>query len=226
MKKNNLKLLLLAGCLALLCIAVVNNLGERRESIRTEEKIFLRLKKNTGPIIRGFQFSNYHKGRKALYIKAAKFSVEKKKIGLFRLSPFKIARFRDAEIEFYGVTGRHTEKENSPRKPLSHPENSAPAGIQKSFRGLLSPETLPTQAMKGSVSAICEPIKIILYLNDAPVTMIQAEKAIVDPRRRSLILRKNIQVTSGNLNLSTDRLVIYPETGLFEMESKYVLKTQ
>jgi lipopolysaccharide export system protein LptA len=80
--------------------------------------------------------------------------------------------------------------------------------------------------LKGSVSAICEPVKINLYLNDAPVTVIQAENAIVDPRRRRMILRDNVQVISGISELSTNRLAIYPETGLFEVDHRYVLKSQ
>jgi lipopolysaccharide export system protein LptA len=85
---------------------------------------------------------------------------------------------------------------------------------------------LPPLALKGSVSAVFEPVQINFYIDDAPRTMIKAQKAIVDPRRRRMILQKDVQVNSGALNLSTDRLVIYPETGLFEIEKNYVLKTQ
>jgi len=196
--------------LALISSVVLISIKERPESNQAEEKIFLRLKKNSGPIIRGFQYSNYHKGRKALNIRAAKFSVEKKKIGIFKLSPFKVVRFRDAEIDFYGKNEQPDEKKNQPPTPSTSKDNSAAIMNNISFKGILSPEMLPPQALKGSVSAICEPVKINLYLNDAPRTMIQAEKAIVDPRRRRMILWKNIQVISGALNLSTDRLAIYP----------------
>ena len=85
---------------------------------------------------------------------------------------------------------------------------------------------MPPSALKGSVSAICEPVKITLHLDDAPVTRIQAEKAIVDPRKRRMILLDNIQVTSGTSKLFTNRLAIYPETGLFEINNKYVFETQ
>ena len=85
---------------------------------------------------------------------------------------------------------------------------------------------IPPSDLKGSVSAICEPVKINLYLDDTPVTGIKAETAIVDPLRRRLILRDTVRVTSGSSLLSTDRLVIYPETGLFEVNNKYVLETK
>ncbi len=82
---------------------------------------------------------------------------------------------------------------------------------------------LPPPALKGSISAICEPVKLNLYLEDNPVTMIYAEKGVVDPRRRRMIFHRNILVTSGGATLSTDRLAVYPETGLFEIENDYVL---
>jgi len=226
MIKNHLKLILTLISLAIISSVVLIGIIKRPDSNQTEEKIFLRLKKNSDPIIRGFQYSNYYKGRKSLSIKAAKFSVEKKKIGIFQLSPFKVVRFRDAEIDFYGENEQPDEKKNQPRTPSTRKDNSATIMNNTSFKGILSQELLPPQALKGSVSAICEPVKINLYLNDAPVTRIQADKAIVDPRRHRMILWKNIQVISGTLNLSTDRLAIYPETGLFEIENKYVLKTQ
>ena len=225
MNSRTLKLFAVIG-LALITGVVFLRMNETSKSYEAEEKIFIRLKKNTGPIIRGFQYNNYHKGRKALNIKAAKFSIEKKKIGIFKLSPFKVARFRDAEIDFYGETDQPDDKTSQPRKALSGSENGAAIRNDIAFKGILSQEMMPPSVLKGSVSAVCEPVKINLYLNDALVTMIQAEKAIVDPRRRRMILRKNIQVTSGASHLSTNRLAIYPETGLFEIENNYVLKRQ
>ena len=212
-------------CLALVGGVVLINNSETSKSAQTEKNIFRQLNRNTGPVVKGFQYSKYLKGQKALSIKAAKFSVEKKKISIFKLSPFKVVSFRDAEIDLYGVTDRIDKKKNQLLNPaIGKDDISGRNDI--SFKGVLSQEILPPSALKGSISAICEPVKINLYLDDARVTTIQAEKAIVDPRRRRVILRNNIQVTSGSLNLSTDRMTIYPEEGLFEAEDKYVLITQ
>ena len=41
-----------------------------------------------------------------------------------------------------------------------------------------------------------------------------------------MILYNNIQVKSGPLSLTTDRLSIFPEKGLFEIDDKFVLQTQ
>jgi hypothetical protein len=214
------------GSLALALIAAFINIKAKQKSVQAEKEVFLRLKKNTGPVIRGFQYSNYHEGKKALNIRAAKFSIEKKKVGLFKLSPFKIACFRGAEIDLFGERHQHGNEKRSPRNKSANNVRTAAGGKDISFKGLLSQETLPTNALKGSVSAICEPVKINLYMDGVLVTSIQAEKAVVDPRRRRMILKKNIQAESGDTNLSANRLAIYPEKGVFEIENEYVLKKQ
>lgn len=223
---KNVKVTFILISLALLTGVILHRINERSESIQADEKTFLRFSKNTGPIIRGFRYSKYHEGRKALNIKAAKFSIEKKKIGIFKISPIKVARFRDAEIDFFGRTNQPDDKTSQPHKALSGSENGAAIRNDIAFKGVLSQEMMPPSALKGSVSAICEPVKITLHLDDAPVTRIQAEKAIVDPRKRRMILLDNIQVTSGTSKLLTNRLAIYPETGLFEIDNKYVFQTQ
>ena len=225
----NIKIPILAFILVCLFLAggfILNGISHRNRLVQEDRIAYLRINRSAGPIMKGFQYSTYHEGRKALSIKAAKFSVEKKKIGIFQLSPFKVARLKDAEINFYTTRVRSDEKESQPPNP-NVAKDEIIRGVQEvSFKGVLTQEMLPPTELSGSVSAICEPVRINLYLDGVRVTMIQAEEAVVDPRRRRMILRNNIQVTSGMLNLSTDRLEIYPETGLLEADNKYVLKSQ
>jgi hypothetical protein len=186
---------------------------------------FLRVKKNTGPIFRGFRYSKYNEDKKILTIKAAHFSVEKKKVGVFRLSPFKYARFRGAEIDLFGETVQPNKGRSQPRIASIDKQSRHPKKNEISFKGVISRDTMPPSMLKGANSAICEPIKIKLYLADSLITKIQANKAIVDPRMHRMILRDSIQVTSGSSHLSTDRLTIYPESGVFEVDNYYVLKS-
>lgn len=227
----NIKIPILAFILICLFLAggfIFNGISHRNRLAQEDQMAYLRINRSAGPIMKGFQYSTYHDGQKALSIKAAKFSVEKKKIGIFQLSPFKVARLINAEINFYTKTGRSDAMKNQPPGPINSRDEILRNAQEVSFKGILTQEMLPSAELRGSVSVICEPIRINLYLDDAPkpVTMIQAGEAVVDPRRRRMILRDNIQVTSGALNLSTDRLAIYPETGLLEAESRYVLKSQ
>ena len=66
--------------LALITGVILHSTNERSKSLLAEEKIFLRFRKNAGPIMRGFEYSDYNEGKKSLSIRAAKFSVKKKKI--------------------------------------------------------------------------------------------------------------------------------------------------
>jgi len=162
--------------------------------------------------IRGFHFSGHHEGRKAITIKAAKFSVEKKKIGIFRLSPLRAARFRGAEIDFY-VNNDQSAAGSQDKKDIT-------------IKGLFSKETIPVSLLKGATSAIFEPVKINFCVDDTPVTEIRAKTATFDPRRRRIVMHGDIFATAGFNQLSTNRLMIYPEKGIIEVNNKFVLKTQ
>jgi len=190
-----------------------------------DERQFLRFKKNAGPIFRGFKYSKFKENEKVLTIKAAHFSVEKKKVGIFKLSPFKYARLRGAEIDLFGETVQPDKIRSQSRSASMNQEESHPLNNEISFKGAISKDSMPPSMLKGTNSAICESIKVNLYLDDSPITRIQADAAIVDPRRRRMILLNSIQVISGSSHLSTDRLTIYPESGVFEVDNYYVLKT-
>jgi len=162
--------------------------------------------------IRGFRFSGYHEGRKALTIKAARFSIEKKKIGIFKLSPLRAARFRGAEIDFY-VNNDPSNEGLTDKKDVN-------------IKGLFSKETIPASLLKDSTSAVFEPVKINFCLDDAPVTEIYAKRATIEPLKRRIVLAGKIVATAAPNKLSTDRLMIYPEKGRIEVSNKFVLKTE
>jgi hypothetical protein len=159
--------------------------------------------------IRGFRFSGYHEGRKALTIKAARFSIEKKKIGIFKLSPLRAARFRGAEVDLYLDNIQHAD--GSPNQKLMI------------VKGLFSEETMPVSVLKGVTSMIFEPIKINFYSDDTSVTEIHARKATLDLRQRRVVLQGKILATSALNQLSTKRLLIYPEKGIIEVNDNFVL---
>jgi hypothetical protein len=169
-------------------------------------------RKKKDPTIKGFRFSGYHEGQKAITIKAAKFSVEKKKIGILKLSPLRTARFRGAEIDFHVTTDSSAEG--------SHDKKEA------AIKGVFSKETIPASLLKGAASVIFEPVKINFYLDDTPVTEIHAKKASIDPLQRRIVLKGKIVATAAPNRLSTNRLMIYPEKGIIEVNNNFVLKTQ
>ena len=107
----------------------------------------------------------------------------------------------------------------------------ADAGAQNkkdiTIKGLFSEETIPTSLLKGATSAVFEPVKINFCLLDGkPVTEIHAKRATFDPRRRRINMDGKILATASFCELSTNRLMIYPEKGIIEVNNKFVLKTQ
>jgi hypothetical protein len=162
--------------------------------------------------IRGFRYSGYHEGRKAITIKAARFSVEKKKVGIFKFSPLRAARFRGAEIDFH--VHSNPSVEGSPDKKAA------------TVQGLFSKDTLPVSLLKGATSAVFEPVKINFCLDDTPVTEIRAKKATFDPRQRRIVMQGDIFATANSNQLSANKLMIYPDKGIIEVKHNFVLKTQ
>jgi hypothetical protein len=162
--------------------------------------------------IRGFRYSGYHEGRKAITIKAARFSVEKKKVGIFKFSPLRAARFRGAEIDFH--VNNNPSVEGSPDKKAA------------TIKGLFSKDTLPVSLLKGATSAVFEPVKINFCLDDTPVTEIRAKQATFDPRHRRIVMQGDIFATANSNQLSANKLMIYPDKGIIEVKHNFVLKTQ
>jgi len=222
--RNKKSIALLIG-LALITSIVFIGIKWKSGDQQVKDISYMRFPNNAGPNFRGFKYDKYIEGEKVLTIRAAHFSIEKKKAGIFKLSPLKFARLRGAEIDLFGETVQTDGRMVQSRPDSKFSRNSFPIQNEISFKGAISRDTIPSSILKGTVSAVFEPVEINLYLDDAPVTKIKAQKAIADPRRRRMILQNGIEVTSGASHLSTDSLNIYPETGLFEVDNFYVLKT-
>jgi hypothetical protein len=213
MARKYLKFLAILIMLTLISCVIFFYLSGSSNLPLQEKKNYPSLKKKKDLTIRGFRFSGYHEGQKAITIKAAKFSVEKKKIGIFKLSLARAARFRGAEIDFY-VNNDPSAADLQDKKTIA-------------LDGIFSKETFPVSVLNGATSAVFEPVKInFCLLDDTPVTEIRAKRATFEPLHRRIVLRGEIFATAGFSQLSTNRLMIYPEKGIIEINNKFVLKTQ
>jgi hypothetical protein len=212
MARKHLKFILILFILTLLSgvIFIYVSGSSRQSSLDKANHFSFRKKKDL--TIRGFRFSGYHEGRKTLTIKAAKFSIEKKKIGFLKFSALRSARFRGAEIDFY----------------VTHDPSAAGSQDKKdvTIKGVFSKETIPDSLLKGAKSAIFEPVKINFCLDNTPVTEIYAKRATIDPLQRRIVLEGKIVATAAPNRLSTNHLMIYPEKGIIEVNHNFVLKTE
>jgi len=171
------------------------------------KKNYPSLQRKKDIVIKGFRFNGYHEGRQTITIKAAKFSIEKKKIGIFKFTLVRAAKFRDAEIDLFI-------------------NEDLPGKNETTIKGLFSQETPLGSSLKGATSIIFKPVKINFRFANAPVTKIHASKATFDSSRQRIILKGQIIATAESNQLSTNRLMIYLEKGTFEIKNKFVLKTQ
>ncbi|MEJ2731248.1 MAG: LPS export ABC transporter periplasmic protein LptC [Deltaproteobacteria bacterium] len=212
MARKHLKFLVISLMLLLICSIIFIYASDSSRQSSQDKTNHFSFRKKKDLTIRGFRFSGYHEGRKTLTIKAAKFSIEKKKIGIFKLAPVRAATFRGAEIDFYMNTA------------------PAAAGLQDkkdiTIKGIFSKETIPDSLLKGAASAIFEPVKINFCLDGTPVTEISAKSATFDPLQHRIVLEGKIVATAAPNRLSTNRLLIYPDKGIIEVNNKFVLKTQ
>jgi hypothetical protein len=224
MKKNKLTPIAFFCLLIFLIGLFLYNFRENSEPHDKVQAHVVRWGKNFGPIIRGLEHIVSRDGKKVFAIKAAKFSVGKKKIGVFQLAPLKVMTFRDAEIDIYGSSDRPD------RIMADLIETLAEKSYRVAFKKAVSADQSSPPDAGGGVGSmyeplVCRPVKIQLYLDNTAITEIRARKATVDPRRRKMILEESVEVISSNSHLSTDRLTIDPETGLMAVEKTYVLRS-
>jgi hypothetical protein len=137
MARKNLNFILTAFILTLLSGVIFFYLSGKSEFSSQENIKHRFLNKKKDLTIRGFRFSGYHQGQKAIAIKAAKFSIEKKKIGVFKFAPMRAARFRGAEVDLY-VNNEGFAEDLQDKKDII-------------VKGLFSQETMPVSAMETNV---------------------------------------------------------------------------
>ena len=212
MTRKHLKFVLVLFMLTLISGLIFLYLYQSSKNSAAHKSHDIALRKNNGLAIRGLKYSGYHGGHKTITIKAARFNVEKKKIGIFKFSPLSTARFRGAEINFY----------------VNHDSSSERLQDKRTIttKVLFSEETIPDSLLKGATSAVFEPVKINFCLDDRPVTEISAKRAFFEPLQRRIVMEGKIFAKATLKQLSTNRLMIYPEKGIIEVNHKFILKTQ
>ena len=161
-------------------------------------------------VIHGFQYAGYHQGEKNIGIKAVRHSIEKKKIGFFTSGVVRIAKFKGAEIDIYT---KQVELGSNVQKP------------NNSLNGIFTKGAMPAAHLKNVVSFIFEPVKINFHIGKSLITRIQANRATVKSKDRSIDFQGQVLVTAESSSLTTDKLTFVPDSGLFKTDRPFVYKT-
>jgi hypothetical protein len=201
--------------------------------------------------IRGFHYDGYDKGKKTLSIRAYQFTVEKRKLGFFRLGLANVARLQDAVIDIYGT--RNEPGESMPRKVAlgqgaklkpaqglqanAEPEHStlqeSPEGFQAdglafehvSLEKAFTKEALLSFPVKGVSSIVIEPVEVNLHGEESLVTQISASSATIRLEKGDMLFEGNVSVVSGPKTLTTNRLILHPEHAIIQTDRHFVLNT-
>ncbi len=158
--------------------------------------------------IKGFKFDGRDNGEKTLSIKADKFTIEKKKLGFFRLGLINVAIFENAVIDVYL------------KRKLS---NNGSDFIRDALPSLS--DALPSFSTKRISSITIEPICLKLRDENTLLTQITSKVAIVRLKKHNILFKGDVQVVSGNKSLSTERLNFFPEKSIMKTERHFILKT-
>jgi hypothetical protein len=157
--------------------------------------------------INGFSLHSAYEDNSAISIKADSFRIEKKKLGFFRFGLMNVARFKNAVIDIYGLK-----------------KESSDSGKYKSiFKNVFSDDFLPSNVSKRVSSVIIEPICVKFHDEKSVITEISAASASFRLKRRDILFKGSVRVTSGVSVLTTNKLYFNYNNNTMSTDHHYVL---
>ena len=158
--------------------------------------------------IAGFRFDSNENGENVLSIKADKFTVEKKKLGFFRLGLINDAIFENAIIDLY-LKKKKSDNDKDP--------------VLESLPSLK--EVLPSFSTKNISSVVITPICLNFWVDKSLLTQITSNTAIIKLTKQNISFEGDVRVVSGEKRLFTERLDFFPESSVMKTDHHYSLKT-
>ena len=174
----------------------------------TPQEVFNQKNSNYRLQIKGFEFDSFVEGKNVISIKADKFTIEKKKLGFFRLGLINDAIFKNAIIDVY-----------LKRKA---------SGIDTDFINESLPslkDALPSFTKKRISSIIIEPACLNLMDKKSLVTRITSKSAFIRRTKHNILFKGGVQVVSADKRLMSERLILSSENSVMKIDSHFILKT-
>jgi len=180
--------------------------------------------------VKGFQFEGFYGGKKTLRIRADSFTIERMKMGHFRLAFLNVARLQNGEIDIFGQP-RSFAKESALKdsgsdvKSLRRGNNESRKVV---FKHVFEKESLPSFGVKHISSIKIEPVTVSLYANankKMPDCRISAASGSIRLKNRDILFKGGVRVSSDDKTLLTEELSLAPEsaeimtTGVFELKA-------
>jgi hypothetical protein len=170
--------------------------------------------------IDGFGYQGSSNGQTVISIKADSFSLQKKKIGFFRFGLLNEARLDNAVVHIYGnVRSAQAAADGVPNKP----------GRILTFNNLFKKDFIKESTfglpLKRISAILMKPASVVLHDEQSVVTRIAASSAVIRLKQQDIIFKGNVRAVSGPAILTTERLVMIPETAVLKTDEHFVLKT-
>ena len=177
--------------------------------------------------IRGFHFHGTHEGKRTISIKADRFGIEKKKLAFFRFGLMNVARLTNAVIDIYG---KRTESVRSAGpSPAGQKAGRTWSNTSRrqsiTFEEVFSGKALPSFPAKRISSIVIEPVLVKLHDETSVVSEISAASATIRMRQRDILFKGDVRVVSGSRVLTTNQLIMLPESAVIKTDRHFVLKT-
>lgn len=191
--------------------------------------------------ISGIDFHSTIAGKDILSIQADRFTIKKKKLGLFRFGLMNEGLFENTHVRIYGQwqSGKVPSEQadgGGPIRPIAVNDNpgslSEAASFmpdrqsdQLTFNNIFSTAAFPNLPVKKVASIVMKPVQVDLYNGQTHLTRISASRAFLRFKQRDIQFKGNVTVVTGNRTLTADELIFVPEKAAMKTMGAYTLKT-
>ena len=174
----------------------------------------------------GLKYDLNSNGKKDISLKADRFVIRKKKMGLIRFALTQEVLFENVEISFISkdeITAEADSSNSNLPVPIKPYEAKTSDSTENDSLFSLDQIFIPADVKRVS-SFVMTPIKIFFYDNDKKVSQILANRGTIQPERKEVILSGDVRMTAGEKYIVTSRLIFRLEKDEIYIPGKYLLE--
>ena len=171
--------------------------------------------------INGFRYSANHAGHIGFEIRADRFELKKKKVGMLRFGMIKEARFSNARIDLYSDQPASVDSTNGQTQPA--PGDVSPQSLSEtiSFKDAFNAESLASLPTKNVAAVRFAPIELRLHAGGQVEVTVTADRASIKPQTREIQFTGNVRWKRGPVTLRADDLLASLEKNLLRVPRGY-----
>ena len=161
----------------------------------------------------GLKYDLNFMGETSLQLKADRYVIRKKKLGLIRFGLAQEAFFENAEVSFFckkKLPSLHDNSNDNITTPFKLQEaNASEPAVNYSLSSLK--EMLTSSDTKRLSSVVMAPVSIFFYDEDNKVSHIYAKSASFRMQSKEVVLSGDVRMTAGVKHIKTSKLIFNPD---------------